>query len=71
MKLEANGVRVEGKGRVRVNYPYLGMGIAFMEMSEENVVRLRELLSKISRPTVIMGPGVLPRFPPLDLWMCP
>jgi hypothetical protein len=70
MKLEANGVRVEGKGRVRVNYPYLGMGIAFMEMSEENVVRLRELLSKISRPTVIMGPGVassLPSTGPLDV----
>jgi hypothetical protein len=70
MKLEANGVRVEGRGDVRVNYPYLGMGIAFKEMSEENVARLRELLSKISRPTVIMGPGIassLPSAQPLDV----
>ena len=70
MKLEANGVRVESKGKVRVNYPYLGMGIAFTEMSEENVARLRELLSKISRPTVIMGPGIassLPSAGPLDV----
>ena len=70
MKLEANGVRVEGKGDVRVNYPHLGMGIAFKEMSEENVARLRELLSKISRPAIIMGPGIassLPSTGPLDV----
>jgi hypothetical protein len=70
MKLEANGVRVESKGNVRVTYPYLGMGIAFTEISEENVARLRELLSKISRPTVIMGPGIassLPSAGPLDV----
>jgi PilZ domain len=29
MKVEANGIRVETKGNVRVSYPYLGMGIAF------------------------------------------
>ena len=63
MKLEAAGVRVEGKGTVRVTYPYLGMGIAFGEMSEDNQTRLRELLSKISRPTVIMGPGVASSLP--------
>ena len=34
MKLEANGVRVETKGNVRVSYPYLGMGIAFVDMSD-------------------------------------
>jgi hypothetical protein len=55
MKLEANGVRVESKGTVRVNYPYLGMGISFLAMSEENVARLRALLSTISRPSVIIG----------------
>lgn len=52
MKLDANGVQVETKGVVRVNYPYLGMGIAFREMSEPSVARLRELLSRISRRTV-------------------
>jgi hypothetical protein len=58
MKLEANGFRVETKGTVRVNYPYLGMGIAFVEMSEENRSQLKGLLSTISRPTVVMGPRV-------------
>jgi PilZ domain len=58
MKLEANGVRVETKGNVRVSYPHLGMGIAFVDMSDENQARLRALLATISRPTVIMGPGI-------------
>jgi hypothetical protein len=57
MKLKANDFRVEGKGIVRVNYPYLGMGIAFADMSAENLAQLRGLLSTISRPTVVMGPG--------------
>jgi hypothetical protein len=55
MKLEVNGVGVEARGEVRVNYPHLGMGIAFQEMSEENRAQLKTLLSKISRPTVVMG----------------
>lgn len=58
MKLEANGVRVETKGEVRVNYPYLGMGIAFQEMSEGGREQLKKLLSTISRPTVVMGSRV-------------
>ncbi|MGD1078085.1 MAG: PilZ domain-containing protein [Candidatus Sulfotelmatobacter sp.] len=69
MKLEANGFRVETMGNVRVTYPYLGMGIAFVDMSRENVARLRELLGAISRPTVIMGPGIassLPACGPLE-----
>jgi hypothetical protein len=63
LKLEANGFRVESKGIVRVNYPSLGMGIAFREMSADNMVQLRELLATISRPTVVMGTGIasLPR----------
>jgi PilZ domain-containing protein len=35
MKLEANGAPVDNKGTVRVSYPYLGMGIAFTDVSEE------------------------------------
>jgi hypothetical protein len=69
MKLEAKGMRVETNGNVRVSYPYLGMGIAFVEMSEENLARLRELLAKVSRPAMIMGPGIassLPSSTPLD-----
>jgi hypothetical protein len=58
MKLEANGVQVETKGLVRVNYPYLGMGIAFHETSEAVGARLREMLNKISRRTVVMLRGI-------------
>jgi hypothetical protein len=57
MKLESNGIRVEIKGKVRISYPYLGMGIAFEEISEENATHLKQLLASLSRSRVIMGPG--------------
>lgn len=63
MKLEANGVRVETNGTVRVSYPYLGMGIAFTDMSDENRAQLRDLLGRVSRPAVIMGPGIASSLP--------
>jgi|SRR5579862_812261 len=63
LKLECNDIRVEAKGNVRVNYPYLGMGIAFMDMSDENQARLRQLLAKISHSCVIMGPGIASSIP--------
>jgi PilZ domain-containing protein len=69
LKLEANGVRVEVTGNVRVCYPYLGMGIAFVNVSEENAARLRDMLSTVLRPSVIMGPGIassLPASGPLE-----
>ncbi len=58
LKLEVNGIRVQTKGTVRINYPYLGMGIAFTEMPDQERARLRVLLSCISRPIVIMRPGL-------------
>lgn len=70
MNMEANGIRFETKGVVRVSYPYLGMGIAFAEMSDENTAALKRMLATISHPTVIMGPGIassLPAVEPLDL----
>jgi len=69
MKLEANGVRVEITGNVRVSYPYLGMGIAFVNITEENLARLRDMLSTVLRSSVIMGPGLassLPASGPLE-----
>jgi hypothetical protein len=63
MKLEAHGHRVEAVGNVRVNYPYLGMGISFSEMTEENRARLKDLLVSISRPSVLMGPGIASSLP--------
>ena len=70
MKLKANDFRVEGKGIVRVNYPYLGMGIAFADMSAENLAQLRGLLSTISRPTVVMGLERPHRVPPGEHSKC-
>ena len=66
MSLEAKGIKVETKGTVRVNYPYLGMGIAFVDMSDDNKTRLKELLGSISRHTVIMGPGIASALPARD-----
>ena len=69
MKMEANGIRFETQGTVRVSYPYLGMGIAFLAMTEENEAHLRRLLAAISQPSVIMGPGIassLPSTAPLE-----
>lgn len=57
MKLEVNGIRVETKGKVRISYPYLGMGIAFEGTSNENLAQLKQLLASLSRPCVIVGPG--------------
>lgn len=69
MKMEANGVRFETKGSVRVSYPYLGMGIAFTGMSDETQAHLRQLLASISHPCAIVGPGIassLPSTAPLE-----
>ncbi len=63
LKLEAKGIRVEAKGTVRVNYPYLGMGVAFTEVTAENQARLKELLASLSRPSMIMGPGIASTLP--------
>lgn len=57
MKLDVNDIRFETKGRVRVSYPYLGMGISFEDISEDNKAHLKQLLASLSRPAVIMGPG--------------
>jgi len=63
LKLEANGIRIETQGTVRVNYPYLGMGIAFVDMSEENQAHLRQMLATITHACVIMGPGIASSLP--------
>ncbi len=39
------------------------MGIAFVDMSDENQPRLRELLATITHPTMIMGPGIASSLP--------
>lgn len=51
IKLEAHGLKIHAKGTVRVSYAYTGMGIAFTEISGEDLSRLGELLQLISRPS--------------------
>lgn len=63
MKLETNGIRVETKGTVRVTYPYLGMGIAFVDMSEVNQAQLRRMLGTLTHPSMIVGPGIASSLP--------
>jgi len=64
VKLEAKGRRIEATGNVRVSYPYLGMGISFVEMTEESREQLKELLLSLSQPSVIMGSGARTPVPP-------
>jgi PilZ domain len=58
MKLQTQDCKFEVTGVVRVNYPYLGMGIAFLELTDDNRARLKDLLASMSRPMMIMGPGI-------------
>jgi len=57
LKLEAKGHRIEASGNVRVSYPYLGMGIAFIEMTPENQSRLKDLLLSLSSGSPVVGSG--------------
>jgi hypothetical protein len=49
IKLDAYGIQVLTDGNVRVNYPGLGMGIAFATMGELQRTHLRDLLKAIPR----------------------
>jgi hypothetical protein len=57
IKLQIQGIQVQSKGKIRVTYPSLGMGIAFTEMSEEDRARLKDLLRTITRPSIALGAG--------------
>ena len=58
MKLQVNDSQIEASGTVRVNYPYQGMGIAFVEMTDENRTLLRELIKSLMRPARLIEAGV-------------
>lgn len=47
--LKANGIRIEVKGEVRVSYPFLGMGIIFTEITQEEQHHLQQLLESFSQ----------------------
>jgi hypothetical protein len=48
LELELNGIRAQVRGEVRASYPCLGIGIAFREISDENRLRLLDMLRSLS-----------------------
>jgi len=68
MKLQAYDLKLELRGIVRVDYPFLGMGIAFVNVSEENRHLLKQLVAASNRPRLIVAPSMplsLPGFGPM------
>ena len=63
LELELNGIRAHVKGEVRVSYPCLGMGIAFREISDENRVRLLQILRSLV-PGDTLGTAAVSEAPP-------
>jgi hypothetical protein len=63
MKMASGGIQFETGGQVRVNYPGLGMGVAFMSMTEDNRARLKQMLDLVMRSCMILGPGLASALP--------
>lgn len=53
--LEVSGIRAETNGEVRVSYPFLGMGIAFRETSDENRRQLAQMVRSLAHTTRVIG----------------
>jgi hypothetical protein len=65
LTLYANGIRVRTKAMVRVNNPYLGMGIAFAEVSPETRDRIRDMVQGAPHPIGSESPQEAPVLPAL------
>lgn len=55
LELEVNGNRAEVIGEVRISYPFLGMGIAFREVSDETRQQLGQMVRSLAHPTRVVG----------------
>jgi hypothetical protein len=70
MAIEVMGIRVRVKGTVRVTYPFLGMGIAFTDISTEDRAQLDEILLRLAGSSGPLSSPALPKaaeaavFPP-------
>jgi hypothetical protein len=53
MIMDVIDIRVQVKGIVRVSYPFLGMGIAFTEISDTDKNQLEEILSRLAGETPV------------------
>jgi len=47
LELALKGVRAQIKGEVRVSYPFLGMGVAFRDMTTENRLQIQAMIDSI------------------------
>jgi PilZ domain-containing protein len=47
LELELNGVRAQLKGEVRVSYPFLGMGVAFRDLTTEHRMQIQAMIESI------------------------
>ena len=56
--LDLNQIRVRTTAVVRVTYPFLGMGLAFTEMSAEDRVRLEELTATLAAAAPAASPAI-------------
>ena len=63
LALELHGIRTQVQGEVRVSYPYLGMGIAFTEISPQNRGRLRDMIETLVPPTLLRNQEAAPPVP--------
>lgn len=66
LKIQAQNLRIEAEGSVRVSYPGLGMGVAFTRIAEDDRTRLKEMLRNIALPSVIMGAAITSPSNPRD-----
>ncbi len=55
LELELNGVRAQVKGEVRVSYPFLGMGVAFRDMTVESRQQVDAMIETV-RPSIRRPP---------------
>jgi hypothetical protein len=62
LELELNGMRAHIKGEVRVSYPFLGMGVAFREMTTEQHMLIEAMLESV-RPAPLRAPQPVPDNP--------
>jgi len=60
LELELNGVRTQIKGEVRISYPFLGMGVAFRDMTKENRMQIEAMIETI-RPAAPKAPAIDPQ----------
>ncbi|HST09706.1 MAG TPA: PilZ domain-containing protein [Terriglobales bacterium] len=51
LELELNSVRAEVKGEVRVSYPFLGMGVAFRDVTVESRQQIDAMIDTV-RPSI-------------------